>query len=180
MLRWPTLRFPLLASVCLFNAVFMAWIPLEAKDIGQPLAITIYAEAPESQAGPDRYTVKSGSDVFVKVHLTNTSKHKLSLNYDKDSRTNVDFFHRYEVRDSAGMAARKLAINHPEIGSTGHGWPARVLAPSESMDITGDDISRLYDLSQPGEYTIQLSRIVSGDSKDGVAKSNTITVMVTR
>jgi hypothetical protein len=174
------MRFSVLALGYVFTAVFMAWIPLEAKDIGQPFTITIFAEGPESQTGPDRYTVKSGSDVFVKVHLTNTSKHKLSLNYDKDSRTNVDFFHRYEVSDSKGNAAQKRAINHPEIGSTGHGWPARVLAPGASMDITGDDISRLYDLSQPGEYTIQLSRIISGDSKDGVVKSNMITVMVTR
>ena len=157
----------------------MAWIPVEANDVGQPFSIAISAEAPESQTGPDRYTIKAGADVFVKVHLTNTSKRKLSLNYDKDSRTNVDFFHRYEVRDSTGNAAQKRTIHHPEIGSTGHGWPARVLKPGESMDITGDDISRLYDLSQPGEYTIHLSRSISGD-RDGVVKSNTITVTVTR
>lgn len=155
-------------------------MPVEAKDIDQPFAVTISAEAPESQTGPNSYTVKAGSDVFVKVHLTNTSKHKLSLNYDKDSRTNVDFFHRYEVRDTNGSAAQKRTINHPEIGSTGHGWPARILEPGESMDITGDDISRVYDLSQPDEYTIRLSRIVSDDPKDGVVKSNTITVKVIR
>jgi hypothetical protein len=158
----------------------MAWILVEADDVGQSLAITISAEAPESQTGPNSYTVKTGSDVFVKVHLTNTSKRRLFLNYDKDSRTNVDFFHRYEVRDSAGNAAQKRAINHPEIGSTGHGWPARALKPGESMDITGDDISRLFDLSQPDEYTIQLSRSVSDDPKENVVKSNTITVKVTR
>jgi hypothetical protein len=47
------------------------------------------------------------------------------------------------------------------------------------MDITGDFISRLYDLSQPGDYTIQLSRAVSDDPKNGVVKSNVITVTVT-
>jgi hypothetical protein len=47
------------------------------------------------------------------------------------------------------------------------------------MDITGDDISLLYDLSQPGAYTVQLSRTLSDDPKDGVVKSNAITVKVT-
>jgi len=174
------MRFSPVALGCLCTALCMAWLPVEAKDAGQSLAVTISAEAPESQTGPDSYTVKAGSDVFVKVHLTNTGKHKLFLNYDKDSRTNVDFLHRYEVRDSNGNAAMKRAINHPEIGSTGNGWPPRVLQPGESMDITGDDISRLYDLSQLGEYTIQLSRFVSDDPRASVVRSNTITVKVTR
>ena len=42
-----------------------------------------------------------------------------------------------------------------------------------------DHIGRLHDLIQSGRHTIQLSRIVSADSKDGVVKSNTITVTVT-
>jgi hypothetical protein len=165
---------------CLLAAFWLAWTPIAAKDAGQSFAVTIAAEAPESQTGPNSYTVKAGADVFIKVHLTNTSRRKLSFGYDKDSRTNVDFFHHYEVRDNKGNSAEKRAINHPELGSTAHGWPARVLKPGESMEITGDDISLLYDLRQLDEFTIQLSRSISGDPKDGVVKSNTITVKVTR
>jgi hypothetical protein len=172
-------RFSLLAFGCLLGAVCPAWIPIQAKTTGQRFVVTISVENLDSQTGPEDYTVKAGSDVFIKVHLTNTSKHKLALGYDKDSRTNVDFSHQYEVRDSHGSLAQKRTIAHPEIGSTGHGWPARILKPRESMDITGDDISRLYDLSQPGAYTVQLSRTVSDDPKDGVVKSNAITVKVT-
>ncbi|HEY4843593.1 MAG TPA: hypothetical protein VIH78_16610 [Terriglobales bacterium] len=52
------------------------------------------------------------------------------MGYEKDSRTNVDFSHQYEVRDSDGNPMQKRAISHPEIGSTGHGWPARILKPN--------------------------------------------------
>jgi len=173
-------RLPRIGLSCLLCAICVAGTATQAKTVEHPFVLTISVENFDSQTGPENYTVKAGSDVFVKVHLTNTSKRKLSLGIDKDSRTNVDFFHQYGVRDSNGNLAQKRTIVHPEIGSTGHGWPARILKPRESMDITGDDISRLYDLSQPGAYTVQLSRTVSGDPKDGVVTSNTITVVVTR
>lgn len=165
---------------CLLSTVFVGLVPIEAKNVGQPFDAVIRVENPESQINSDSYTVKAGSEVFITVHLTNVSKHNLAFDYDSDSRTGVSFSHQYEVRDSNGNVVQKRTISHPEIGSTGHGWPARVLKPGESMDINGDYISRLYDLSQPGEYTIQLSREVSADPKDGVVKSNTITVTVTR
>jgi hypothetical protein len=110
------------------------------------------------------------------VHLTNVSKHNLAFDYDKDSRTGVSFAHRYEVRTSQGKSAEKRTISHPEIGSTGNGWPDRILKPGESMDISGDHISGLYDLSRPDEYTIQLIRAIRDDPKSGFVKSNTITV----
>src|SRR5579871_2735428 len=124
----------------------------------QPFLATIQAEPPATSIGEESYTLKAGSELFITVHLTNISKHNLALSYDSDSRTGVSFAHRYEVRTSKGKSAEKRTINHPEIGSTGHGWPNRILKPGESMDINGDHISRLYDLSQPDEYTIRLFR----------------------
>ena len=132
------------------------------------------------KTGPDRYTVKTGSEVFITVHLTNTSKKNLAFGYDADSRTGVGFAHVYEIRDSRGDRVQKRAIMHPEIGSTGHGWPARVLKPGESMEIGGDHISLLYDLSRPGEYIVQLSRAINDDPKNGFVKSNTITLIIAK
>ncbi|MGH9640996.1 MAG: hypothetical protein ACRD3Q_01085 [Terriglobales bacterium] len=160
----------------LLGAICMACVSASAKTAKQPLIVNISAEAPAVKTGPNSYTVQSDSHLFITVHLTNISKRNTSLSYDKDSRTNVDFCDQYEVRDAQGNAVQKRPIDHPEIESTGHGWPARILKPGGSTDITGDFLSRLYDLSQPGEYTIQLSRIVSDSPRDGVAKSNTITV----
>ena len=157
----------------------MAWVSASAQTAKPPFIVVISAEAPAANIGPDSYTVKAGSDVFIKVRLTNMSKRNLSIGDDSDSRTGVDFFHQYAVRDNSGNSAQKRTIRHPEIGSTGHGWPARVLKPEKSLDVASDRISRLYDLTQPGKYTIQVARAVSGDPKDGEVRSNIITLTVT-
>jgi hypothetical protein len=158
---------------------FLFSLVAAAQAAKPPLSISIAADAPSVKIGPDRYAVKTGSEVFITVRITNTSPRNLSLGYDSDSRTGVGFGHIYEVRGPDGNLARKREIAHPELGSTGHGWPARVLKPGESMDIAGDHISRLFFLDQPGEYTIQLSRAF-GDSRGSyVVKSNTIILQVT-
>ena len=128
--------------------------------------------------GPDRYAVTNSAEVFVAVHLTNTSKTDLSFVYEKNSRTGVCLVHDYEVRDTNGAAIPKRLIKHPELGWTGHGWPPRVLHPGESMDISGDHISLLYDVSRPGDYRVQLSRAINDNPRNGSVKSNTITFSV--
>jgi hypothetical protein len=144
----------------------------------QPFIATIQAESPATKNGEESYTLRVGSELFITVHLTNVSKHNLAFDYDKDSTTGISFAHRYEVRTSQSKSAEKRAISHPEIGPTGHGWPDRVLKPGESMDISGDRISGLYDLSRPDKYTIQLWRAIRDDPNGGFVKSNTITVTV--
>ena len=60
-------------------AICMAWASAEAGAVGQPLVLTISVESLESQTGPESNTIEAGSDAFIKAHLTNTSKHNLSL-----------------------------------------------------------------------------------------------------
>jgi hypothetical protein len=163
---------------CLLSAICIAQGPASAVTSKPPFVLSISAEASPARTGTDSYIVKAGSEIYIKVHLTNTSTHDLELGYDADSRAGVCFGHQYDVRDSKGNPVQKRTISHPEIGSTGHGWPARSLKPSESIDICDDRISGLYDLSRPGEYAIQLFRAVSDNLKDAVVKSNAITVKV--
>jgi hypothetical protein len=129
-----------------------AWVPATAQPAKQALAVSISAEAPAVRTGLGHYTVKAGSAIFVTVHMTNVSDHSLSLDYDSDSRTGVAFADRYEIRGPNGSFLRKRTISHPEIGSTGHGWPARILAQGASVDFAGDQISRLYYLELPGVH----------------------------
>ncbi len=166
--------------LCFLLGVFwVAPVSARAQTAKQPLSISIAADAPAVKIGPDRYAVKAGSEVFITVHITNNSPHSLSLGYDSDSRTGVGFGHTYEVRGPDGNPARKRVTAHPELGSTGHGWPARVLKPGVSMDIAGDHVSRLFFLDQPGEYTIQLSRAFRDSRRSYVIKSNMIALQVT-
>jgi hypothetical protein len=161
----------------LLGGFYMALVPVSAQTNKQPLVVSISAEAPATENAPDSFVVKAGSDVFIKVHITNVSRRNFSLNDDADSRTGVDFYHRYEVRDSTGNYLPKRPIKHPEIGSTGHGWPARILKPGASFDWS-DRLSGLYDFTQPGEYTIQMWRAMPGNPNDGEVKSNSITLTV--
>jgi hypothetical protein len=174
-----TTLFCLLAAFVAISGSAIAQHP-SARAAEQPFIAIIQAESPATRNGEASYTLKVGSELFITVHLTNVSKHNLAFDYDHDSRTGVSFAHRYEVRTSQGKSAQKRTISHPEIGSTGHGWPDQVVKPGESMDIKGDHISGLYDLSRPGEYTIQLLRPINDDPKGGFVKSNTITVTLTK
>jgi hypothetical protein len=171
--------FCLLAAFVAISGSSIAQAP-SAKAAEQPFIATIQAESPATKNGEGSYTLKVGSELFITVHLTNVSKHNLAFDCDKDSRSGVSFAHRYEVRTSQSKSAEMRTISHPEIGSTGHGWPDRVLKPGESMDISGDHISGLYNLSRPDEYTIQLLRAIRDDPKGGFVKSNTITVTVAK
>jgi hypothetical protein len=149
-----------------------------AQPIKPPFLVTIGAEAPATRTGPDSYKIGAGSDLFIKVLVTNTSKRNLLLGDDSDSRTGVDFYHQYEVLDKMGNPVRKRPISHSELGSIFHGWPARTLRPMASQDVASDPITHIYDLAKPGKYTIRLSRAITGHRKDGVVISNTITVMI--
>jgi len=51
------------------------------------------------------------------------------------------------------------------------------LKPGESVsEVT--NLARWVDFSQPGEYVIQVSRNIGDDEKQGVVKSNIITITV--
>jgi hypothetical protein len=157
----------------------MAWVFASAQTAESPFIVTISAEAPAAKIGPESYAVKAGFDVFINVHLTNISKRNLRIGDDTDSRTGIDFCNRYEIRDSSGNFARKQTVQHSQIGSTGHGWPARIIKPTETLAVASDRISGLYDLTKPGKYEIQVVRDACGNSKEGEVKSNLITLTVT-
>jgi hypothetical protein len=132
----------------------------------QPFVITISSD---SQA------VGAGSDVAITVRLKNTSNRELDLSANISSLTGVDPNYIYDVRDGSGSSVPRKVYEHPEL-ATGH-VVFRTVKPGESMSET-EPIGRLFDLSKRGKYTIQVSRRVSEHEKDGVVKSNAITVTV--
>jgi hypothetical protein len=133
----------------------------------QPFTIAISSKSP---------TVKAGSSVWVVVQLTNTSDQGLNASAAFSDLTGVDPNFVFDVRDSRGHLAPKRMHDHPELAG-GH-VVFRTLPPRGSLTDPAD-IGRLYDLSQPGKYVIQVSRRASDNPKDGVIKSNKITVTVT-
>jgi hypothetical protein len=121
----------------------------------------------------ERPVVKAGSDVSIRVQMTNTSKHIIDCTMAPSNVTGADRKYRYEVRDDTGKPLNAVRID--TIHESGSIWPC-TFKPGESTAPSDNMISRLYDLRRSGEYVIQVSR---DDPKEGLVKSNTITVTVT-
>ncbi len=169
------MRFLLVWLACV---ICVSAVPAFGQTSKQPFTITISAEAPALKLSPDHYALKAGSDLFIRVHLTNTSKHTMQLG-DDDSGEVVNGMHRYEVRDGKGTAAERWPVQRAGAAAGAHASAPAVLKVGASADVASDRISGVFDVSQPGKYTIQLSRAIDGDFADGEVKSNAITVTVT-
>jgi hypothetical protein len=151
----------------LLVATSTAWAFASAQVVQKPFSINISGETP---------VVRAGSDVYINVHLTNTSNHDLDDSGSIDDMIGLDPNLLFAVRDTRGRLVPKRVYKHPELAS---GSPVnRTVRPGESIS-EEQRVSGLYDMSRPGQYVIQVSRRVSDNPKDGVLKSNTITVTVT-
>ena len=135
------------------------------------------AKAPFTlEISTDQPVVKAGSAVWIKVHLTNTSKRAMDCSATISNMTGVDPNYIFEVHDEAANAAPIRMHEHPELAT---GQPiSRSLKPGERLT-DDEEVSQVIDMSRPRRYTIQVSRRVSDSKKDGVVKSNAITISVT-
>ena len=128
-----------------------------------PFKIAITADSP---------TVVAGSDVWIKVSLTNTSDHDLNEGVAYITG-NIDSSFQFEVRDNHGKMVPKRTYPHPELGYTGS---VRFRTISREETYTQEQrASALYDMRKPGKYTIQVWR----RNPDYDIKSNGVTVTVT-
>ena len=133
----------------------------------QPFAIAISTE---------RREVKAGAHVVLKVRLTNNSGQDVDMSGNVSDLTGLDPNYVFDVRDSKGNPVPKRTYKHPELAG-GHPVMNRTVSPGKTL--TEEQIvSRLYDMTHPGNYVIQVSRRVSDNTADGAVTSNKITVTV--
>ena len=114
--------------------------------------------------------VSLGADVWVKIVWTNTSKVELNDSLYRDP-SGLDFNYILDFQDSVGhpvTKARASVTGSAEFGTLKPG-------DSQNDDI---DLSRLYKLTRPGDYTLQVSRRVQKELGDGLIKSNKITITI--
>jgi hypothetical protein len=133
-----------------------------------PFTIIISIETP---------TVKAGSRVEVNGRLTNTSKRPLDASGCYCGPSGLDTYLTWEVRDDKGNFVAKRVYPHPE-PATGSAILDRIIKPGESIG-GGNEISRLYDMTKPGQYAIQASRATTKEMGGGVVKSNVVLLTVT-
>jgi hypothetical protein len=144
--------------------------------------------------------VKTGTEVKVEITLTNVSNHQITLAKD-NAQNHGESFNRIEVRDQKGNLAPdtryarflkgkvsdddKRQDKNKAVGDHGvelvndlplDSAAPHVLKPGETLK---DEIvvTKLFDLSTPGKYTIQVDR--HDDEGKTTVKANAITVTVT-
>jgi hypothetical protein len=109
------------------------------------------------------------------IVMKNLSNHDVDCTPNYINGWNMAF--EYLIRDANGNVVESWEKKHPGVGRTFSPMVSRSLKPGETLESV-ETISTHYDMIQPGEYTVQVSRRVSNNAKDGVVKSNKITITV--
>jgi len=149
-------------SLVLLAGITALWTPVSAHNAHASFSIVITTDNP---------VIKAGSDVVIKIRMTNNSNHDVDCTMAPAN--GLDRKYQYDVRDAQGNPAAKIVRSHPELES-GSILPC-TLKPGQSTPPVDNSISWIYDLTHPGKYVVQVSR---DDPKEGKAKSNTITLTV--
>jgi hypothetical protein len=120
---------------------------------------------------PTKDVVKADSEVRIDIILTNTSSHEIVIG---ECGVAAWGHYKIEVQDSYGKPVPKTAwykwvtgecppskvcvqTSSPQVLCL-HQAPHQILRPGEFLK-EEIDVNKLYDLSQPGKYTIQISRV---------------------
>jgi hypothetical protein len=153
--------------------------PAQSAQSAQPaapnLSITI--------STPDE-VVKAGSEVKVKVLFTNSSDQVISMSHTlAPNPGEVDNW--IDVRDENGKLAPQTQYGKKIKGDESTP-PAATNASSMAVEMKPGEtarahiqVTKLFDLSRPGKYTIQVDRFDRLENGSGAwAKSNIITVTV--
>ncbi len=133
--------------------------------------------------------VMTGSEVRVRITLTNTSNHDIGVNFDRlASSPSGEEHYGIEVQNDKGIRAPLTRHGHrmrgevpdpPTVDDIADDlFGSDFLISVKPRDVTHDTIiaNKMYDLIQPGKYSIQVNRW--DPESNTMVKSNTITVTV--
>ena len=154
---------------------------LPTKEGTQP-RFSIIISAPQPQA-------VAGALITVKVSMTNKSDRDISIwreNGEQGGRV-----YKVDVHDDTGKTATETKLGFVLNGHADRsqlsalslddlhlGFSGACVVLKSGKTLTDEvNVSRLYDLSKPGKYSIQLSRLDEGSGT--FVKSNTLNVAVT-
>jgi hypothetical protein len=115
--------------------------------------------------------------VQIASTITNISNREITLHMVNQCDYSMDVHDEHGKFRPETLFKQNLDCSHP--GSLTGRNMIIVLKPQES---TSEEVSasELFDMTNPGEYTVRVSRNVSVSKKDGVVKSNKIVVSVIR
>jgi hypothetical protein len=146
-----------------------------AQNTGAQFSITI--NTPQAK-------LKAGSEVRISVVVTNLTDQYITFGHAKGGAGEFDF--DIDMRNSAGLVPDEseyyravLSKQDPNRPTTMVVLPNYLLHGIEPRGTLTEpiELDKLYDLSKPDKYTIQVERI--DDATKAIVKSNKITVTLT-
>ena len=166
---WGYLRFAILVGAASVAVGQQTSAPAK-KTASKSPAVSLVASLPQD-------SVKAGSPVVVQITITNRRKSEISLDRN--------WMMAFDVRDNQGaqpLTRRgEILIQHAPrkpgevLDLPTGGGPYLQLSSKETVNVS-QAIPDLFDLSQPGTYTIQVH--VPDPAGDGVVRSNTVSVTI--
>jgi hypothetical protein len=136
--------------------------------------------------GPQPFTIaikvtngalRVGDEVRIHVTLENVSSKQIMIRRTP-SPAQAEEHYAVRVRYADGKDVPRTEYGTAADSRQFAGSKIKVrLMPGETME-EDTVLSKQFNLSSPGEYTVQLSRPVSDDLKDGIVKSNKLTVSI--
>jgi hypothetical protein len=156
----------LLVTVCVFQIVHAQ----QATGLKKPtFSVTI--------SGP-RQPFKTGSAMLVNIELRNVSGSKISFFRMNDGEAGpyeyVPRVHDEEDEMAPRTVHGRNVIDHIPGVSVGHPFPANVDINDGDAVRQTIDLTKYYDLSKPGNYTVQLER----REGDATIRSNIIAITI--
>jgi len=155
----------------IFPKRVLTLLTLTALTVGSALSTTTpFTLTLEAEENP----VKAGAEIKIGITLRNSSSRAMYMSL---GLSELDY--TFDVRnDQNGIPAEtdlaRKSKARPYLSSD----QVFYIQPGESLPKSSLVVSKFYDLSRPGKYTIQVSRAVPKELGGGTIKSNTITITV--
>lgn len=140
------------------------------------LKLSGYSEGAASTKGTN-FVAKKGKYIGISIQKFNISEHAIPCSTANNVFTGLDDKFQYDIRDSNGTPVTRRAVSEPRNPYT-NGDSYEPCPAGHSMASGSLDLTKAFDLSQPGVYTIRVSQPVSENPLDGEVRSNKITVTV--
>ena len=122
---------------------------------------------------PVHPNVTARDDVWIELTIKSLTDRSIVLSSSTDGNTNMDPNFVVEVTDEFGNPVPKVKYPVPPSGRP----VSRTLDPGAAMT-EKEPVSRMFDMSKPGKYTIQASGPITDPPEASIVKSNKITVTV--
>jgi len=151
-------------------------------DIGEPPGpvVVIQSHAPEQSLKitivAAQNSVMAGDPIEITVTMKNISDHDVTMGKSVGN-TQAELDYEIIVRGKNGEMLNETSYKK-RIKEAAGSWKTFTLKPGEERTETSN-INKLYDLSRPGEYTVQVEKELPASEGKGMVQSNTIAITVT-